>query len=188
MEQYSNSPKNMGKVNRFFVANGMSELRDFTGRNISPFSNMDGEIDSNLEYSPANGVKKIKKRKPTKSKKTWEKVMDYTPLGMAKKGIDNYTSNESKSRREKRRQDRLALKKTQAQTQQEIAKSLSQPSAIDQEMLKAVQETNPETPALTPPTDGNTGMSKTTKTILIVSGVLVAVTATILVIRKIRKQ
>lgn len=202
MEYYSNSPQNMGKVNRFFVANGLSELKDYTGRNISPFSNMDGEICSNLEYSQVSGGRKSKPRKPYKRKKTWEKVLDYTPIGMAKKGVDSLTSEEAKSRRFKRqelrqgrKERRLSLKEKQAETQKELAKSLNQPSATDEALTKALTETPITTtdvtksnPSVSTDTTTSNGMSKTTKNILIVGGVVVALTATILIIRKMRKK
>ena len=50
-----------GKVNRFFVANGMSELRKGGGHDVSPFSMMDGSIDDNIEFSNARGSKLRKK-------------------------------------------------------------------------------------------------------------------------------
>jgi uncharacterized membrane protein len=199
--EYLNSPKNMGKVNRFFVANGLSELREYSGRNISPFSNMDGEINTNLEYSEIRGRKRVrKKRKPVKSKKNWEKVLEYTPIGMAKKGVDSLTSEEAKSRRLKRqelrqgrKERRLSIKEKQADTQQELAKTMNQPSATDEALTKALTETPPTTMDTTKsvPTAVDTttsGMSKKTKTILIVSGVVVVLTATILIIRKMRKK
>ena len=199
MEYYSDSPKNMGKVNRYFVANGMSQLINVAGRNVSPFSNMDGEINSNLEYSEVRGRTRLKKRKPTKRKKTWEKVLDYTPIGMAKNGVDALTSEEAINRRAKkqelrqgRRERRLSLKEKQADTQTEIAKTLNQPSPTDEALTKALTETPVTTDATKTNTEvtdtTTTGMSKRTKTILIVGGVVVALTATILIIRKMRKK
>jgi hypothetical protein len=190
----------MGKVNRYFVANGMSQLIDVAGRNVSPFSNMDGELQDNIEFSEVRGKRRLKKRKPTKRKKTWGKVLDYTPIGMAKKGVDALTSEEAINRRAKkqelrqgRRERRLSIKEKQANTQTEIAKTLNQTSPTDEALTKALTETTPVTTDATKTntevTDTTTtGMSKRTKTILIVGGVVIALTATILIIRKMRKK
>jgi hypothetical protein len=190
MDWYSNSPQNMGKVNRFFVANGLSELRDFTGRNISPFSNMDGEIEDNIEFSDAIG------RKMRMAKKRRQKKRDTR----RKERISDRKSRRSERQKllkgaSARADRRIKLKETQADTQKELAKTVNQPSATDEALTKALTET-PVAPIAPigsgvqndPTITTSTGMSKKTKTILIVGGVLVALTATFLIIRKMRKK
>jgi hypothetical protein len=91
---------------------------------------------------------------------------------------------------------RIKLKETQADTQKELAKTVNQPSATDEALTKALTETPVATVAPIgsgiqndpTTTTSSTGMSKKTKTILIVGGVLVALTATFLIIRKMRKK
>jgi hypothetical protein len=188
MEYYSDSPKNMGKVNRYFVANGMSQLINVAGRNVSPFSNMDGELQDNIEFSNALGSKMRLKKKRRKS------VRD----SRRKQRIDSRKSRQTERRKiikgaSERADRRINLKEKQADTQTEIAKTLNQTSPTEEALTKALTETTPvttdatkTTPEVTDTT--TTGMSKRTKTILIVGGVVVALTATILIIRKMRKK
>jgi hypothetical protein len=187
MEYYSDSPKNMGKVNRFFVANGMSQLINVAGRNVSPFSNMDGEIQDNIEFSDALGSKMRLKKKRRKSERDSRR----------KQRIDSRKTRQTERRKfikgaSERADRRINLKEKQADTQTEIAKTLNQPSPTDEALTKALTETPVTTDATKTNTEitdtTTTGMSKRNKTILIVGGVVIALTATILIIRKMRKK
>ena len=200
---------------RYMVANGLTEFRtNSVYHDISPFSAMDGTIlNSNdefpeteevfLEFSNASGKKK-------KKKGNFEKVFSYTPLGMAKAGVDSLTSEEAKGRREERRSKRaerrdqrkdfrqtkkeskldrksrrVGIKEQDSATQKAVAESLSQTSPEEAMLLNQISGGNN---LKTADANQGQGMSKGMKIGLIVGGVVVLGVVSILVIRKMRKK
>lgn len=109
----------MWQTEEFIVANGFTQFNNpKVANDLSPYDYFDGEA-LDTEFSDARGTRK--KRGRRKGESGVEKVLSYTPIGMAKKGIDSLTSKEAVSRREKRRADRMALKKQEIEAQKEIA-------------------------------------------------------------------
>ena len=121
----------MWQTEKFIVANGFTQFNDpQVAEDLSPYQYFDGEFGESIdmEFSDARGKRK---KKPLKSrlkqgadrreKRRVEKALSYTPIGWIKKGVDSATSEEAVSRREKRRADRMALKKQEIEAQKEIA-------------------------------------------------------------------
>ena len=111
----------MWKTEKFIVANGFTQFNDpQLAEDLNPYEYFDGDLGQNMdiEFSDAKGSSK----KTKKSKEgTFEKVLSYTPIGWAKKGVDALTSPEAIKRREKRRADKMALKRDELQIQKDIA-------------------------------------------------------------------
>jgi hypothetical protein len=111
----------MWETERFIVANGFTQFNDQNvGRDLSPYDFFDGEISGNdLEFSDARGRRRKKRKKGSES--GVEKALSYTPVGWIKKGVDSATSKDAVSRREKRRADRMNLKRQEIEAQKQIA-------------------------------------------------------------------
>jgi len=109
----------MWQTEEFIVANGFTQFNNpKVANDLSAYDYFDGEA-LDMEFSDARGRRRKKPRR--KGESGVEKVLSYTPIGMAKKGVDSLTSKEAISRREKRRADRMALKKQEIEAQKEIA-------------------------------------------------------------------
>jgi LPXTG-motif cell wall-anchored protein len=94
-----------------------------------------------------------------------EKILSYTPAGWIKKGIDNATSPEAKKGRQERRRMRAQAKLENAKAQKLSAKAMGAGATSDAALAQALSSGNAQ------PTQ--TGMPKTTKTLLVVGGVVV---------------
>ena len=109
----------MWQTEEFIVANGFTQFNNpQVARDLSAYEYFDGDS-MDMDFSDARGTRR--KRGRRKGESGVEKVLSYTPIGMAKKGVDSLTSKEAISRREKRRADRMALKKQEIEAQKEIA-------------------------------------------------------------------
>ena len=176
---------------RYMVANGFSELRPPTVYpDVSPYSAMDGtNLNSNdefpetdelfLEFSNATGKRKKKTRKGG---------------GKARRDARKAKREERKEDRiseRKKRQDaradrkerKLSLKEKEAQTQSDVAKSISQTSPEEEALLKSIAQDS-----TTPPAEEKKGMSQGLKIGLIVGGIVVAGIVTILIVRNMKKN
>jgi len=147
-----------GKVNRFFVANGFSELKDGGGYNVSPFNNFDGEMDDSLEFSNARGRLKRKLRASKKARQ------------------------DRKSERSKRANRRLSIKEQQAKTQQRVAEQIAKTSPEDKKLLDALTKPDPNVQ------EAKTGMKPALKWGLIIGGGVVVLVGAVLIIRKMRNK
>jgi hypothetical protein len=178
----------MWKRTEFLLANGMSQLPNSSMTNdISPYECFDGGLDTDidLDFSDASG-KKPRKKKGDKS--GFKKVMSYTPMGMAKEGIDRRNSTEGLARRDARRQDRLKgradkqeNKKAQSDAQNQAITDVTKQSDADALLLEQIQQ------PLAPVTPTPTGMSKGTKISLIVGAVAVAGLLSYFIYKKLKK-
>ena len=156
-----------GKVNRFFVANGMSELRKGGGHDVSPFSMMDGSIDDNIEFSNARGSK-LRKKKPSKRKTGRKKTTG--------KFVDKFHERQDR---------RLAIKEQQAKSQQAVAENIGKTSPEEAKLMEQLAQTTPDTNAN--PT-AKTGMKPALKWGLIIGGVAVVGVVVFIVIKKMKKK
>lgn len=112
----------MWQTEKFIVANGFTQFNDpKVAEDLSPYQYFDGEFGEaiDMEFSDARGRRSKKRKKNSES--GVEKALSYTPIGWIKKGVDSATSEEAVSRREKRRADKMALKKQEIEAQKEIA-------------------------------------------------------------------
>jgi hypothetical protein len=181
------------EVIHYMVANGMTELKgDGFYNDVSPFSDFEGTIINQdefpetseimLEFSNASG----RKRKTSGSGKE-RRTGRRTKRGELKDSRERRREERHKSRmqakqsRQDARKEKLAIKKGEADTQKQLAESLSQPSS-DDALLNALKSA----PAPTP--DQPKGMSKGLKIGLIVGGLLVVGVGVYLIIRKKSKK
>lgn len=167
----------MWKKEEFLIANGLSQLPNASMTNdLSPYDYFDGGSDTSLDisFSEATGRRPRPRRRPKKrtgEKTGFEKAMSYTPLGMAKEGIDKFNSPESKARRDANRKKRGQKKQVEAQKQEQAIADVNKNSEADAKLLAQITQT-PATPTNTNETPKK-GMSKGTKTALIIGSVAV---------------
>lgn len=197
------------KVNTFFVANGMSELRFNDPGDVTPFSSMDGSEDGiNLEFSSANGfgsktprkvipaissrsrqsVSRVPVRRPVRRKtgtrigSGLKRAWENNPYRALGKAINRATSPEAQARRQANKNRRLAIKEGQQMTQQQIAQNLGKTDQTEAMILQQLAQTpNSNTPT-------QTGMSRNMKIGLIVGGLAVATIVAVVVIKKMRSK
>lgn len=181
-----NTGNEMYVMEEFLIANGMSQLPNSSMTNdLSPFDYFDGGLDVQIdnEFSDARGRRKSKRRKVrsgAKNRKTgFQKVMSYTPIGMAKEGIDRYNSPESRNRRDSRKRERQRAKRQQQTSQEKNLRNLTKSGETDALLL--AQLTTP--PVVAP----STGMNKTTRTILVVGGISIALFVGFVLYKKFKK-
>jgi hypothetical protein len=180
----------MWKREEFLIANGMSQLPNSSMTNdLSPYDYFEGglDVDVDRDFSDASGRRRRAKRRVNKPKRRggktgFEKVMSYTPMGMAKDGIDRFNSPESRQRREAKRGSRQNRKTQQTADQRKALADVSRSAENDAKLLAQLTQT----PA-TLPTPQPTGMNKTTKTVLIVGGVAVAIVVSFMLYKKFKK-
>jgi len=156
-----------GKLNRFFVANGMSELRKGGGHDVSPFSMMDGSIDDNIEFSNASGSK-LRKKKSTTRKAGRKKTTG--------KFIDKFHERQDR---------RLAIKEQQAKSQQAVAENIGKTSPEEAKLMEQLAQTNPDA---TNNATAKPGMKPALKWGLIIGGVLVVGVVAVVLIKKFKKR
>jgi hypothetical protein len=139
----------MWNTEKFIVANGFTQFNDpYVARDLSPYEYFDGEA-LDTDFSDAKGRRRVKRRKGSES--GVEKVLSYTPIGMAKKGVDSLTSKEAVSRREKRRADRMALKQQQIEAQKEMVDKSLKAQEKDATLLSSIGlSDNKNLPEVTP--------------------------------------
>ena len=127
----------------FFTGNSRPDYEDFdTEYNDyydSDYDNLDGE-----SFDYATGKKRKKKGK--KKDGTFEKVMSYTPIGMAKNAIDRRNTPDRVEERDSRRKARVEArmsKKTaktdEIKSRNELTKSMAQPDNTAQ-ILASLQD------------------------------------------------
>jgi hypothetical protein len=162
----------IGKVNRFFVANGMSELREGGGYEISPMSNMDGEIGSRelIEYSDATGNlrRRFSKNKADRSKRRSSR----------QKRVDKFLADRNTYKTKK-----LAVDKAQVKTQQTIAENLGKTNPQETALLQSIASSTSLAPA-----NDKKPMSKGLKISLIIGGVAVASIIGYVIYKKVQKK
>ena len=114
----------------------------------SDYDNLDGE-----SFDYATGKKRKKKGK--KNDGTFEKVMSYTPIGMAKKAIDRRNTPDRVEERDSRRKARVearmakkAAKTDEIKSRNELTKSMAQPDNTAQ-ILASLQDTGAGTKSTT---------------------------------------
>ncbi len=128
----------MWRTEKFIVANGFTQFNNpKVANDLSPYEYFDGDLGQSIdmEFADANGKSK---RKPKKRETTFEKIMAYTPMGMAKRGFDVLTDED---RIAKRRQRKDAITNKELETQKSI---LEQSSKSDENIIKSL--TNQELP------------------------------------------
>lgn len=160
----------MWQTERFIVANGFTQFNDpKVAEDLSPYEYFDGEFGEpiDMEFSDAKGRRRKKSKKGDES--GVEKALSYTPVGWIKKGVDSATSKDAVSRREKRRADRLALKKQEIETQKQIVDASLQAGEKENTLLSQLGLTNNEN---LPPISSEKDNSN--KIYWIVGGVVVA--------------
>jgi len=156
-----------GKVYRFFLANGLSEMRRGGGHDVSPFSMMDGSIEDNLEFSNASGSK-LRKKKSASRKAGRKKTTG--------KFIDKFHERQDR---------RLAIKEQQAKSQQAVAENIGKTSPEESKLMEQLAQPTPDATAnATAPT----GMKPALKWGLIIGGVAVVGVVVFLVIKKMKKK
>lgn len=184
----------MWKREEFLIANGMSQLPNSSMTNdLSPYDYFEGGLDVEVDrdFSDATGSGRRARRRVKKStnprggkrqsrggKTGFEKAMSYTPIGMIKEGIDRRNSPEGQARRKAKADTKRATADDQKKALEDVSKS------SEKDALLLAQLTQAPATAQTPPP---TGMSKTTKTVLIVSGVAVALVVGVMLYKKFKK-
>lgn len=179
---------NVYVMKEFLLANGMSQLPNSSMTDdLSPYDYFDGGL--NVEVDPDFSDASGKKRKKKKKGGGFEKVMSYTPLGMAKKGIDTATSSEARKRRDQRRKERLsrrdqrrADKNAQAEAQNKAVQDVQKQAEADAQLLAQLNQPIP--PVLPTPSQK---MSKNTKIALTIGGLAVAIFLGFVVYKKFKK-
>ena len=124
----------MTEVTHYMVANGLTELKgDGFYNDVSPFSDFDGSVINQdefpessevmLEFSNAGGRERRAKRRKFREKKREARFR--------RKEERHKSRMQARQSRQDARKERLAIKKGEADTQQKLAESLSQPSSAD---------------------------------------------------------
>jgi flagellar capping protein FliD len=168
-----------GKVTHFFLANGLSELKNGTYNDVSPFQSFDGQVndtefpettDIMLEFSNASG-RRIKR----KTKKTG---------GMRKSKTNRLARKDTRQQaRINARSRRLDIKEKEAETQRKVAEKIGtttpEEAKLMEQLAKDVQ--NPVTPT-------KTGLSKNAKIGIGIGVVAVVGLIAFVVIRKMNSK
>lgn len=171
----------------FLIANGMSQLPNSSVTNdLSPYDYFDGGLDTDIDmdFSEARG-----RRRRIPKKRGFEKVMSYTPIGIAKSGIERFNSPQNQKRRDQKRrqrqgfrQERQQTKRSESQLQNQAVAKISKSAESDAQLL--AQLSAPKTPIVEPkPT-----MSKGTKTGLIIGSIAVAGIIGFVLYKKFKKK
>jgi hypothetical protein len=157
----------MWKREEFLIANGMSQLPNSSMTNdLSPYDYFDGglDVDVDRDFSDATGSGRRARRRVKKSRKATGGTRQ--PRGGVKGRIA----------------ERKQATKRQAQQQAKDIEKVQKSSEADAQLLAQLT-----TAPTTLPTPQPTGMSKTTKTVLIVGGVAVAVVVGFMLYKKFKK-
>jgi hypothetical protein len=185
-----NDNKQLGHVNKFMVANGLSELKENLN-DLSPYSGFEGELDSDFngdEFSELAGIRR--KKRPTRKNpppryaskpklkragKIMQKAFGYTPLGAGIKLGKKLTSDEAIARRQKNKEMRFKNKASEQAFQQKIIDKSGDTDVLLEQLSKA-----PITPVKEP-------MKTSTKIIIGVSVVAVLGTVAFILYKKYKK-
>jgi hypothetical protein len=158
-----------GKVQHFFLANGLSELKNGTFNDVSPFQSFDGQVNNTefpvttdimLEFSNASGRLKRKAKKKT---------------GGIRKRVD--TRQKARMDRKSRRLD---IKQQEADTQKKVAEKLG---TIAPEEAKLMEQLAKDTASTSP---AKTGLIKNEKIVIAIFSIAVIGLITFVVIRKMK--
>lgn len=167
-----NNPQNVGKVQTFMVANGLSELRQ-GGEDVSPYSCFDSEMGIDFdsdEFSNLRGRRRAKKVK-TKTRRLGGKIMDSSTVKNMQKNIAS------------RRDKKLAIKNKEADIQAKIADATLKDAASNTALLQQISATVPAAPA-----DEKKPMNKTLKIGLIVGGAIALVVTGVILYKKFKSK
>jgi flagellar capping protein FliD len=167
-----------GKVQHFFLANGLSELKNGTFNDVSPFQSFDGQVNDSefpettdimLEFSNASG-RRIKR----KAKKTG---------GMRKRRTTRLARKDNRQQaRIDARSRRLDIKQQEADTQKKVAEKLG---TIAPEEAKLMEQLAKDTASTSP---AKTGLSKNAKIGIGIGVVAVVGLIAFVVIRKMNSK
>lgn len=162
----------MWKREEFLIANGMSQLPNSSMTNdLSPYDYFEGGLDVEVDrdFSDATGSGRRARRRVKKSIKS-SGGSRQRPSRQPRRGV--------KGRIAERKQTKQVEAQQQAKDIEKVQKS------AEADALLLAQLTQAPATAQTPPP---TGMSKTTKTVLIVSGVAVALVVGVMLYKKFKK-
>jgi hypothetical protein len=162
----------MWKREEFLIANGMSQLPNSSMTNdLSPYDYFDGglDVDVDRDFSDATGSGRRARRRVKKSRK-------------ATGGSRQRRSNQPRGGVKGRIAERKQANQRQAQQQAKDIEKVQKSSEADAQLLAQLTQA----PA-TLPQPQKTGMTKTTKTVLIVGGVAVAVVVGFMLYKKFKK-
>jgi hypothetical protein len=168
-----------GKVQHFFLANGLSELKNGTFDDVSPFQSFDGQVNNTefpettdimLEFSNASGRLKRKAKKKTG--------------GMRKRRTTRLARKDNRQKaRIDARSRRLDIKDKEAETQRKVAEKIGTTSPEEakliEQLAKDVQNPAPQT---------KTGLSKGAKIGIGIGVVAVVGLIAFVVIRKMNSK
>lgn len=162
----------MWKREEFLIANGMSQLPNSSMTNdLSPYDYFEGGLDVEVDrdFSDATGSGRRARRRVKKSIKS---------SGGSRQRRSRQPRRGVKGRIAERNQTKQVEAQQQAKDIEKVQKS------AEADALLLAQLTQAPATAQTPPP---TGMSKTTKTVLIVSGVAVALVVGVMLYKKFKK-
>lgn len=162
----------MWKREEFLIANGMSQLPNSSMTNdLSPYDYFEGGLDVEVDrdFSDATGSGRRARRRVKKSIKS---------SGGSRQSRSRQPRRGVKGRIAERKQTKQVEAQQQAKDIEKVQKS------AEADALLLAQLTQAPATAQTPPP---TGMSKTTKTVLIVSGVAVALVVGVMLYKKFKK-
>ena len=158
-----------GKVTKYMVANGFTQYdQNVSYDDVSPYDSFDGGSISDsefagegdlIDFSNASGKRKRKKKSST---------------------IRSRMEARQKARAD-RKDRKLKIKESQAETQKKVAEDLGKEDPATQKLMETLATDDTKK-------DANTGMSKGLKIGLIVGGVLVAGVIAFVVIRKMKNK
>lgn len=152
-------------MEEFLIANGMSQLPNSSMTNdLSPYDYFDGGLDVDIDndFSDARGSRRARRRVKSRNSRNGK--------------------TERRARRDKRRDTRQFSKSEARSTQRNALANISNSAEADAQLLAQLTQT-PAT--FQQPT--TTGMNRTTKNILIVGGVSVALVVGFMLYKKFKK-
>jgi hypothetical protein len=162
----------MWKREEFLIANGMSQLPNSSMTNdLSPYDYFEGGLDVEVDrdFSDATGSGRRARRRVKKSIKS---------SGGSRQRRSRQPRRGVKGRIAERKQ----TKQVEAQQQAKDIEKVQKSAEADAKLLAQLTQAPATAPQPQP-----TGMSKTTKTVLIVSGVAVALVVGVMLYKKFKK-
>jgi hypothetical protein len=169
----------------FLLANGLSQLPNSSMTNdLSPYDYFEGGLDVEVDHDFSEARGRVSKKRRTPSKRTkrggFERVMSYTPLGMAKDGIERFNSPESRERRDYRRKGRQNRRERERFNQSRNIDAVLNTTQNDAQLLAQLMPPPPPPPV-------KKEMSPTTKNLLIVGGISAAIIVGFVLYKKFKK-
>lgn len=197
-----------GKVTHFFLANGLSELKNSTYDDVSPFQSFDGQVNNTefpettdvmLEFSNASGIRKRRQETRQDRKATIGRRARKTNRQLARQDRKATIGRKArKTSRQEARQDRMASR--QQARQEARLRRLDNKGAETESNLKIAKEiatTTPEEAQLinelskdvqNPSEIKKSGLSKNAKIGIGIGAVVVVGLIAFVVIRKMKSK